>query len=198
MPERERPSASLQDWSVVEFRELTEDDFGMLAEWLGRDHVQAWWRDPSSLSSVEEKYRPRVLGEAPTEVFVVRFEGDDVGIIQRYRIADHPEWVEILACAGFDAIGSAGIDYLLGNPEVVGRGVGTEMIRRFTDKLFAELGDVTSVAVTPQAANVASCRVLEKAGYERRWVGMLDSDDPSDSDEAALYVLTRLAWSARQ
>ncbi len=62
------------------------------------------------------------------------------------------------------------------------------MIRGFTDKLFDELDDITSIAVTPQRANVASCRVLEKAGYERRWVGMLDSDDPSDDGETSLYT----------
>jgi hypothetical protein len=33
--------------------------------------------------------------------------------------------------------------------------------------------------------------VLEKSGYRLVWTGMLDSDDPSDSGTAAMYVLDR-------
>jgi len=176
---------------VTAFRPLTEDDFDLLAGWLERDHIQLWWRDPSAPSTVAEKYGPRVKGEAKTEVFVVRYRNTDVGIIQRYRIADHPEWLADLAGTGFDGSRAAGIDYLLGDPAVIGRGVGSEMIRTFTDKLFVDFDDISSIAVTPQTANVASCRVLEKAGYERWWVGSLDSDDPSDEGEAALYVKAR-------
>lgn len=43
----------------------------------------------------------------------------------------------------------------------------------------------------PQTANRASCRVLEKAGYELEWTGLLQSDDPSDAGPAALYVRQR-------
>ncbi len=80
--------------SAISFRQLTEDDFDLLAVWLGHEHVQEWWRDPSAPTTVREKYGPRVRGEVPTEVFVVHFESVDVGMIQRYRIVDHPEWLE--------------------------------------------------------------------------------------------------------
>lgn len=173
--------------STVTFRELTEADFGLLADWLGRAHVQEWWRDSSAPAAVAKKYGRRIRGEEPTEVFVVGVDGADVGMIQRYRIRDHPEWLETLAGAGVDASEAAGIDYLLGDPAVVGRGVGSEMIRSFTGKLFADYKDVISVVVTPQAANAASCRVLEKAGYEQRWIGVLESDDPADDGTAVLY-----------
>lgn len=176
---------------MVTFRALREDDYGLLAEWLGRDHVQAWWRDPEAPSKVPEKYGPRVRGEVPTEVFVVVSDGSDVGIIQRYRIADHPMWFETLARSGLDPSQAAGIDYLIGDEQAIGRGVGTAMIRDFTDKLFAELDDIMLIAVTPQVGNAASCRVLEKAAYERRWVGVLNSDDPADAGQAALYVKWR-------
>lgn len=83
------------------------------------------------------------------------------------------------------------MDYLLGETKAVGRGLGTEMIRRFTTKLFADLGDVATVAVTPQAACMASCRALEKADYGLRWTGRLATGDPADEGEAALYVRAR-------
>lgn len=163
----------------------------MLSSWLGRDHVQQWWNDPSTRDAVAAKYLPRIRGDEPTEVFVVSDGCADIGMIQRYRIADHPEWLTILGAVGFDAAAAAGIDYLIGEPDRIGRGAGTEMIRAFTDELFTDLPDVSRVAVTPQAANIASCRVLEKAGYRLMWSGELDSDDPSDEGESALYVRDR-------
>lgn len=44
------------------------------------------------------------------------------------------------------------------------------------------------IVVTPQQANRASCRVLEKAGYKLKWAGLLDADDPADAATAVLYV----------
>ena len=176
---------------VITFRALTEGDFDLLAGWLASEHVQQWWRDSSAPWTVQEKYGPRVRGEVPTEVFVVCSEGADIGIIQRYRIAEHPEWLETLNGTPVDASGAAGIDYLIGDAAVVGFGLGTEMIRAFTAKAFSDLDNITSIVVTPQVANTASCRALEKAGYDKQWIGVLDSTDPADDDAAAVYVYGR-------
>lgn len=170
---------------------MREGDVDLVATWLGRDHVQAWWRSSSDPAAVALKYGPRIRGEVPTEMFIVVHGDRDIGLIQRYRLADHPESFASLAKTGFDPTWAAGIDYLIGEPDLTGQGVGTEMIVAFTELLFADLDDVRSIAVTPQSANTASCRVLEKAGYRRVWVGVLDSADPSDDGESALYIIVR-------
>jgi ribosomal-protein-alanine N-acetyltransferase len=58
---------------------------------------------------------------------------------------------------------SAELGYWLGAP-YRGRGVMTEAIRAFTDEAF-ERFSLTRIFALPFAKNVASCRVLEKAGY---------------------------------
>lgn len=176
---------------MIGFRPMAEDDVDLIVGWQHRDHVRVWWGEPPTQEEVAAKYLPRVRGESPTEMFIVVADGRDVGMIQRYRSADHPDYPASFAESGIDASASAGIDYLIGDPTVTGKGVGASMISAFTERLFADMADIARIIVTPQAANVASCRVLEKAGYERRWVGMLDSDDPSDAGEAALYLLER-------
>ena len=170
---------------------MAEGDADLITRWLGHDHVRAWWGEPATRDSIAAKYGPRIRGESPTEMFIVTADGGEVGMIQRYRSADHPDYVTSIAPSGVDASGSAGIDYVVGEPGRIGKGLGSTLIAAFTDKLFAELEEIERVLVTPQAANVASCRALEKAGYERLWLGMLDSDDPSDSGEAALYAKDR-------
>ena len=59
---------------------------------------------------------------------------------------------------------SAEIGYWLGEP-YWGRGIATRALVGFTRAAFAAY-DVERLYALPLAANEASCRVLEKAGYE--------------------------------
>ena len=173
------------------FRPLGEGDLEQVATWLAAPHVRAWWRAPADLESVRAKYLPRIRGDEPTEVFVASIDGTPIGIIQRYRFLDHGSWAATIAETELTFPGAAGIDYLIGDASRVGVGVGTAMIERFTTKLFADLPEIDVVVVTPQADNRASCGALEGAGYERVWLGRLDSDDPSDEGTSAIYVRRR-------
>jgi aminoglycoside 6'-N-acetyltransferase len=175
----------------VAFRPLADTDLARLAGWIGREHVQRWWPDPFTIEAVEADYLPAIRGEEPTEVFVIVWDGRDIGIIQRYRVADYPEWDAAMAPSerAFDR--SAAIDYLIGEAHLVGRGIGTRAIEAFSAAVFRDDPATTSIVVTPQLANRASCRALEKAGYRLVWTGMLDSDDPADAGTAAMYVLDR-------
>jgi hypothetical protein len=64
-------------------------------------------------------------------------------------------------------------------------------IRAFTDLVSASYPDVERIAMTPAGRERSLCLVLEKAGYELAWTGMLDSHDPSGSRRAAPYVRSR-------
>lgn len=175
----------------LEFRPLSESDLPTLVRWLDAPHVREWWRDPADLEEVRQKYRPRIHGHEPTEVFVIVDDGMDLGIIQRYRLSAYPEWNGTIAGSGLAFPDAAGIDYLIGAVDRVGEGAGTFAIEAFTARLWRDYPDVQAIVVTPQQANRASCRALEKAGYQLRWTGLLDSDDPSDSGPAALYTRDR-------
>ena len=179
------------DAERLTFRPLAEDDLERLAGWLAAAHVQTWWRAPADLESVRAKYLPRIRGDEPTEVFVASLDGARIGIIQRYRFLDHGSWAATIAETALVVPGAAGIDYLIGDPALVGRGVGAAMIERFSTQLFADLPEIDVIVVTPQADNLASCRALERAGYEHVWHGRLDSDDPSDAGPSAIYVRRR-------
>lgn len=170
---------------------MTEGDLPLVAAWLRAEHVQAWWRDPSAPERVEQKYLPRIRGEEPTEMFVILWHDEPVGMIQRYLLEDHPDWQRTLASTGQTFGSAAGIDYAIGVADLVGRGLGSKAVDAFSRDLFLAYPEVDEIVVTPQAANRPSCRVLEKAGYDLSWTGMLDSTDPGDAGLAALYVLRR-------
>ena len=170
---------------------MVEADLPLVATWLAEPHLQRWWRDPRASDRVEEKYRPRLEGAEPTEMFTILWQGAPVGFAQRYLLRDHPSWEEALRSTGLAFGEAAGIDYAIGDAELTGHGIGSLVVSSFSRALLADRPEVEEIVVTPQADNAASCRVLEKAGYERRWTGTLDSDDPADSGPAALYVLER-------
>lgn len=170
----------------IGFRPIEHDDLPLLAQWLSHDFVHIWWQEASDLPSVEAKYAPRVGGEADAQVFIIELDDRPVGMIQHYRMADHPEWE-----AAVKVPDAAGIDYLLGEIDVVGRQVGSTAISRFVALVFDAYPDLDAVVAAPQQANVASWRALEKAGFTRLWSGMLDSDEPEDEGPAHVYVIRR-------
>ena len=172
----------------IGFRPLLAGDLPLLAGWLGQPHVATWWCEPSDLAQVREKYLPCLDGRDPTELFLIESGGTPAGFIQRYLVADNPEWERALAATGAaDSALAAGIDYLIGDPALTGKGLGSAAIRQFTGLTFGRYPQAVSVLVDVSQANVASWRALEKAGYTRCWVGELDSNDPSDEGPSYLY-----------
>jgi aminoglycoside 6'-N-acetyltransferase len=113
-----------------------------------------------------------------------------MGYAQAYRLADEPAWRATITAAMGD-VHAAGIDYFIGEPDCVGRGIGSKMIAEFVVTVWQTYADVSSVVVAVQQENAASWRALERVGFDRVWAGHLDSDDPSDQGPAYVYVLAR-------
>jgi aminoglycoside 6'-N-acetyltransferase len=177
---------------------MTRDDFPALATWLRAPHVEAWFPwlhgETAASDAVEAEYGPCIDGIDPTELFVIESEGQPVGFIQRYRISDNRSWAAALSVVG-DTRRAAGFDYAIGVLDATGRGVGSESIRQLLADTFGRYPDVDSVIVAMQQANRGSWRALERVGFERRWAGLLDSPDPSDSGPSYIYVISRGQWA---
>jgi len=172
-------------------RPLARADLTRLSRWLAEPHVAEWWRDPSDLPSVEAAYLPCLDGTDPTEVFIIEAAARPAGLIQRYLVADHPGWDRAMRATGTVSGCAAGIDYLVGEPDLRGQGYGTAAIALFTSLTFRRYPQADAVVAVPQQDNVASWRALERAGFGRWWSGLLESGDPSDAGPAYLYGLSR-------
>ena len=172
---------------TLDFRPLTRADFPQLFDWLTTPHVAKWWLPvPASVSEVETQYGPAIDGGDRTEFFLIREDDVPIGLIQRYRHADEPDWDRAVGVPD-----AAGIDYLIGSPAHCGRGIGTAAIREFTELVFARYPDIGSVVAAPQQDNIASCRALEKAGYRAVRAAELNTGDPSDAGVSVIYLKAR-------
>ena len=177
---------------TLDFRPLAEEDLPRLASWLESPHVRRWWPEAHDPASVRAAYLPMVVGSDPTEGLVVLRDGVAVGFVQRYRIADDPAWRRTLALALGGPVGRAvGINYLIGDERLVGRGLGRAVIAALVDSTWVRYADVPSIIVGVHQENRASWRALEGAGFRRLWGGRLESDDPSDAGPQYLYGVGR-------
>jgi len=166
---------------------MAHGDLADLSHWLAQPHVARFWCEPSEPDAVLERYGPSLDGTDPTELFIVQLAGRPIGMVQRYLLADIPEWASTLDPTGAVDRAAAGIDYLIGDPAMVGRGIGSAAIDLLSAGIFERYPEVGMIVVAVQQENLASWRALERTGYRRLWAGQLDSDDPSDSGPSYVY-----------
>lgn len=171
------------------FERLTREDFGLLAGWLAEPHVARWWNHETSPEAVEDDFGGVIDGDENAEDYVALLDGRPIGLIQYCRFHDYPEYVAEMAEVYPVGPTAAAIDYLIGDPSSVGRGVGTAMIQAFVERIWATAPEVDHLVVPVNTANVASWRALEKAGFRVVARGELDPDNPIDD---RLHEILRL------
>lgn len=177
----------------ISFRPLTREDFGLLAGWLAEPLVARWWHQDPSPAGIEAEYGPSVDATQPGEVCIASTPAGPLGLIQRYAIADYPEYLEELEPLLPIAPGSLSIDYLVGSAASRGRGLGTAMVRAFVADAWDRYPDAGAVVVPVHAENRASWRTLERAGFARVAAGPLKPDNPADTPDHVVYRRERPA-----
>jgi aminoglycoside 6'-N-acetyltransferase len=175
----------------LDVRRLTAADFPLLSRWLAEPGVRRWWNHETSAEAVERDFGPAARGEEPCEDLLVLVGGEPVGLVQRCRLDDYPEDRDQMAAHAEVPPGTVMLDYLVGEPERRGRGLGSAMIRRSAADAWDAYPDAPAVMVAVVAANTASWRALEKAGFRRVGSGDLEPDNPADDPLHHLYRLDR-------
>ena len=178
---------ALDDFAFVPLR---PQDLALLTTWLARPHVARWWREPFESEAVTLRYGPLADGSDPTEAFIVHTMSRPIGYVQRYLIEDNPDWLAFLRAARGDA-GGIGIDYLIGDEDLVGKGVGRRMISQFARACWNRYPSADQITVAIQQENVASWKAIEASGFRRVWSGDIESSDPSDRGPSFIYVNER-------
>lgn len=160
----------------VTLREMVPYDLGFLRRWLAAEHVRRWFpHEDVSLETVRARYLPRLTGEDPTRMWVVEANGRSVGFVQDYRVGDHPSYA--LVTSDHTAVG---VDFALGEPAWVGRGLGKRMLWAWlTGPLREGYPDSTRAFSAPDHRNLPSLRALQRVGFvEGAW---FDQDRPDGS-----------------
>lgn len=115
-------------------------------------------------------YLPSLRGDDPTDHYVIVVDGRDVGMIETYLVTDHPEWDAVVE----QGEGVAGVDLLIGEEELLGRGLGPEVLRELATKVVFARAATRAVVAAVDEENRRSWRAFEKAGY--RYVRDVEED----------------------
>ena len=118
------------------FKPLESQDSAMLNAWLKREHVAKNWRG--------------VISDNP---FIVYHKEKPIGFIQSYIAKNFPA-------------GVLGIDQFIADKNLLGKGIGSSFIKKFSDELL-EKENVNIVVSTPAAINKPAIRAYRKAGFLR-------------------------------
>ena len=178
------------------FRPLARTDFALLGAWLAEPLVARWWNHESDAAAIERDFGPSLDGDDVAEYFLAFDERGPYGLIQRYPIAAYPEYVAELAAVVPLPPGAISVDYLIGEPDRRGRGLGAVMIAAYAALAWPRYPGAEAIVVPVSAANRASWRSLERAGFERVAEGELEPDNPADSRAHVVYTLPRPAAAA--
>jgi aminoglycoside 6'-N-acetyltransferase len=136
------------------FRPMTSADLPMVRRWLETPEVVRWWGDP------DEQYAlvSGDLDHPDMDQFIVASGGRPFGYIQCYALST---WNQ-----GFceQPAATRGVDQFIGEPDMIGRGHGSNFIRQFVDSMLTS--GVPRVVTDPDPANGRAVRAYLKAGFQ--------------------------------
>jgi aminoglycoside 6'-N-acetyltransferase len=160
------------------FRPLVEDDLPLMHRWLHAPHVHEWWSEGQPSPAYEDvvaKYSPRLNAEDPTDCYVMLADGQPIGFIQVYMIADHPEYA---AQVGVEP-DAAGVDLFIGEAAYVHRGLGSPILRAFLREIVFGIMGAGRCIIGPDERNTIAIRSYAKAGFRYlKTVQIPDEDAP--------------------
>jgi aminoglycoside 6'-N-acetyltransferase len=165
----------------VAVRAMTRGDLPVVTRWRGHDHVRRWWSSDGgpTYDAVAARYGPRIDGLSATRMWVVEVNGRSVGFVQDYRIGAYPDY----AVLGPDP-DAIGVDYAIGEPEWVGRGLGVRLLWAWMLRARSRFPEASAYFAAPDHRNAASLRILAKAGFtEGLWF-----DEPQEDGSVQTVV----------
>ncbi|MDN5247743.1 MAG: GNAT family N-acetyltransferase [Wolbachia endosymbiont of Tyrophagus putrescentiae] len=157
---------------MITFTLLKKEHFPLLLKWLEAPHVKLWWDKDIhwTIELIERKYSDytkrfkRLVPatetiEKPMHAFIINFNEVNIGYIQYYSKHDFPPTIPHLpeSCAA--------IDWYIGEPAYIGRGIGTQVLSIFLDEFVFK--NFEYAFIDSNTSNIGAIRVYEKAGFKK-------------------------------
>ena len=173
---------------AVSVRAMTLADLPAVTTWRDAEHVRRWFplSVPVTTATIKDQYAPAIAGTTPTRLWTVEAHDHAIGFLQAYRLRDYPEYG--LLAPDPDAVG---VDFALGDPDAIGRGLGVRMLWHWLPELGQHWPGTTQFFAAPSHRNTASLRMLAKAGFTQGiW---FDHPQPDGSVETVVGCTLELA-----
>ncbi len=142
---------------TVTLRQFQDTDISLLKEWLYLPHVAKWYHDPQDWIAEVEK---RNAEFAFLHHFIMDIEGSSAGFCQYYAYKHSSEdWH-----GDTEVEGTYSIDYMIGDPQYLGKGFGKAIVCALVESISKERGAKRIIA-QPEPENTPSCNTLLSCGF---------------------------------
>lgn len=148
----------------ITFKPVTRQDIPLLFEWFLQPHVHQWWAVPEALQEFSGYILDKVKNDK-AYAFMVFLNDTPLGYIQYYNLngtsKKSEKWLPELP------INTVGIDQIIGEKSMLGKGYGTLFIKEFITYLTAVIDpEITTVIADPDATNLGAIKCYEKVGFK--------------------------------
>jgi RimJ/RimL family protein N-acetyltransferase len=146
---------------AITFIPVNELHVPLMLEWLNNGEAFRWYGcRPTTEAAIRQKYlieRPK----AGTRCFIIQQNQQPIGYLQCYCISNYPDYCALVGAESQDY----GLDLFIGRDDLIGRGIGTEVVvSALRELIFAQV-DVRRCIVGPSPDNKRAIRCYEKCGF---------------------------------
>jgi aminoglycoside 6'-N-acetyltransferase len=138
------------------YRHMSAVDLPMIRRWLETSEVAQWWGDPNEQFALVSED----LAHPAMDQFVVALDDRAFAYLQ---CCDPMAWPE--NGFGEQPNGARGIDQFIGEPDMIGHGHGSAMIRGFVDNLLNR--GTPRVLTDPDPENIRAVSAYDKAEFQK-------------------------------
>ena len=142
---------------LLKIKPITDDDVQTIEAWLKKDHVRQWFENADAwLDEIKERDEKFNF----VKHFVAFYDEKPFGFCQYYACSDvKAEWN-----TNYPIAGSYSLDYLIGEEEFLGRGLGKAVINLLIGEVFS-LAAAERIVAKPDEGNKASQNALLSNGF---------------------------------
>jgi RimJ/RimL family protein N-acetyltransferase len=173
----------LLEGKTINLRIAEKEDVQLLSKWFNDvrfiGDYQAFPTQASEDQVEQQVLERRLYGHEWVDFIVEKKDGTSIGETVYYLVAPNFGWIEI--------------GYAIVEGER-GKGYGTEVIQVLTDYLFLSR-DIPRIQAMISKSNLASKRVLEKAGFKKEGtMRMALWNSKGEWEDGCLYSILRNEW----
>lgn len=142
---------------MIELQPIKDYDICLLEKWLYMPHIKKWFHETKNWLYEVEKRNSEFKW---IHHFIVTYENNPIGFCQYYEYCNSGEdWHGKITISG-----AYSIDYLIGETEYIGKGLGKDVVRALIERIKL-CKNAEKVIVQPEQDNTASCSLLAACGF---------------------------------
>lgn len=145
--------------TMFTFKTLSQEHFQILFDWQRLPHVQQWWGEPQSWEAFCVRHQ-NMISDPLVFPHIVFLDEKPIGYINYWWVAEDEDFKPLYPA------NTVGTDQFIGVPELIGKGLGSEFVRIFTDQLLNR-PDIALVITDPDVDNHSAIRCYEKVGFRK-------------------------------